>query len=404
LLAVTRQLVYAPVVGMVGGGQLARMTHQAAAGLGVRLRVLAASAGDSAAQVCPDVAIGDPACLDSLADFAAGCDVLTFDHEQVPAGHVAALERRGVPVRPTARALRHAQDKLAMRRTLGELGLPCPRYSPVRTLAEVREFAIHNGWPVVLKAVSGGYDGRGVWLCGAPEDAAAALAHGVPLLAEEHVGFRRELAALVARSPHGQGAAFPVVQTVQRDGICHEVIAPAPGLPADSAARIQRMALRIAAELGVTGLLAVELFETAGGLLVNELAMRPHNSGHWTIEGARTSQFEQHLRAVLDLPLGSPRLAAAQVAMATVFGSVRSGDSAGDPGGDSGGETYGAMFARCAHVMAADPGVKVHLYGKLPRPGRKVGHVTVLGDAGDDMTALRERARHAASYLGHGRS
>jgi 5-(carboxyamino)imidazole ribonucleotide synthase len=198
-------------------------------------------------------------------------------------------------------------------------------------------------------------------------------------MAEEYVSFNRELAVLVARSPHRQGAAYPVVQTVQRDGICREVLAPAPGLAADRAKAAQSLALRIAAELDATGLLAVELFETPGGLLVNELAMRPHNCGHWTIEGAVTSQFEQHLRAVLDLPLGAPGLLAPQVVMANLLGGT-------DPD----------VYDRYIHVMAADPGVKVHLYGKAVRPGRKIGHVTVLGD---DVAELRDRARRAASFL-----
>jgi 5-(carboxyamino)imidazole ribonucleotide synthase len=231
----------------------------------------------------------------------------------------------------------------------------------------------------VLKAVSGGYDGRGVWVCQTPAEAAAVLAHPLGVFAEEHVGFEAELAALVARSPHGQAAAYPVVQTVQRDGICHEVLAPAPGLAAGPAIEAERIALELAAELGVTGLLAVEFFLTPGGLLVNELAMRPHNSGHWTIEGARTSQFEQHLRAVLDLPLGDPRAAAPRVAMANVFG----GSSAD-------------IYGRYTHVMAADPGVKLNMYGKPVRPGRKIGHVTVLGD---DMPSVRARAVRAARYL-----
>jgi 5-(carboxyamino)imidazole ribonucleotide synthase len=196
------------------------------------------------------------------------------------------------------------------------------------------------------------------------------------------VAFERELAVLVARSPAGQGAAYPVVQTVQRDGICREVLAPAPGIDVATAVAAKRLGLAIAAGIGVTGLLAVELFETPGGLLVNELAMRPHNSGHWTIEGARTSQFEQHLRAVLDLPLGAPVLAAPRAVMVNILG----GD---DPD----------MYSRLVHVMAADPGVKVHLYGKQVRPGRKVGHVTALGDDVDD---LRDRAARAANYLRHG--
>ena len=237
---------------------------------------------------------------------------------------------------------------------------------------------------MVLKAVSGGYDGKGVWVCASTAEVEDVLAHGIPLMAEEFVPFRRELAALVARSPSGQGAAYPVVQTVQVDGICREVIAPAPGLSPDVAVEAEAMALRIAAELGVTGLLAVELFETRhGGLLVNELAMRPHNSGHWTIEGARTSQFEQHLRAVLDLPLGS---CAPPEGTFTVMANLLGGT---DPD----------VFDRYIHVMAADPVVKVHFYGKEVRPGRKIGHVTIVGGPADDVAAVRDRARRAASYL-----
>jgi 5-(carboxyamino)imidazole ribonucleotide synthase len=364
---------------MVGGGQLARMTCRAAAELGVGFRIMAKSAGDSAALVWPDVQLGDHRSLDDLRRFASGCDVVTFDHEHVPGPHLLELERAGLLIRPGAAALRFAQDKLAMREKLAGLGVPCPRYAPVSDVADVERFADGSGWPVVLKAVRGGYDGKGVWVCGSPREAAEVIAFGVPLLAEEHVAFDRELAALVARSPHRQGAAYPVVQTVQRDGICREVIAPAPGLAADRAEEAQSLALRIAAELDVTGLLAVELFEVPGGLLVNELAMRPHNTGHWTIEGARTSQFEQHLRAVLDLPLGAPDMLAPYAVMANLLGGT-------DPD----------VYDRYIHVMAADPGVKVHLYGKEVRPGRKIGHVTVLGD---DVGALRDRARRAVNYL-----
>jgi 5-(carboxyamino)imidazole ribonucleotide synthase len=367
---------------MIGAGQLARMTCQAAIGLGIRFRVLAGSALDSAAQACAEVRVGEYTSLPDLLAFAAECDVVTFDHEHVPGPHLAALER-AVPVRPGAAALHHTQDKLAMRERLGRLGVPCPRYAPVSDLAGVTAFAADSGWPVVLKAVSGGYDGRGVWVCGTPDAAAQVLSHPVAVIAEEHIDFVRELAVVAARSPHGQAAVYPVVQTVQHDGICHEVLAPAPGLAAGRARDAQRLALELTAELGVTGLLAVELFETAGGVLVNELAMRPHNSGHWTIEGARTSQFEQHLRAVLNLPLGAPRAVAPQVVMANVFGGP-------DPN----------VYSRYPHVMAADPGVKIHLYGKHVRPGRKIGHVTVLGD---DLDRLRARAGRAARYLATGK-
>jgi 5-(carboxyamino)imidazole ribonucleotide synthase len=370
------------VVGMVGAGQLARMTAQAAIGLGVGFRVLASSAADSAAQVTAGTQVGDYRSPHDLRDFAAGCDVLTFDHEHVPAGHLAALERAGVPVRPPAAALRFTQDKLAMRERLTGLGVPGPRFAPVSGIAEVDAFAAGT-WPVVLKAVSGGYDGKGVWVCGSPAQAREVLAYGLRLIAEEYVAFDRELAVLAARSPHRQGAVYPVVETVQQDGICREVIAPAPGLAPGRAAQATELALRIADELGVTGLLAVELFETPAGLLVNELAMRPHNCGHWTIEGAVTSQFEQHLRAVLDLPLGSPSLAASATVMANVLG----GDDAD-------------VYDRYIHVMAADPGVKVHMYGKPVRPGRKIGHVTATGA---DPAELADRARRAASYLRWGK-
>jgi 5-(carboxyamino)imidazole ribonucleotide synthase len=373
---------------MVGAGQLARMTYQASIPLGVRFRVLADGAADSAAQVCPDVRLGDYHHLDDLLAFAAGCDVVTFDHEHVPGEHLAALAAAGVRLAPGGAALRYTQDKLAMRQELTRLGVPCPRFAAVAGLADVARFAKQTaGWPVVLKAVSGGYDGRGVWVCDDAEAAGEVLAHGIALLAEEYVPFQRELAALVARSAHRQGAAYPVVETVQRNGVCHEVLAPAPGLSARLAEEAQRLALEIADALGVTGLLAVELFEAGGGLLVNELAMRPHNSGHWTMEGARTSQFEQHLRAVLDLPLGGPQPAAAQTVMVNVFGGQ-------DPD----------LYSRYVHVMAADPGVKVHVYGKAVRAGRKIGHVTVTGGgAGEEnLSALRGRALRAASYLATG--
>jgi len=377
--------VVSPVVGMVGAGQLARMTAQAAVGLGIGFRVLAAAADESAAQVCAGTQIGDYRSRRDLLAFGGRCDVVTFDHEHVPGRHLRALEQAGLAVRPGPDALRYAQDKRAMRARLAELGVACPRSDRAGCLDDVTGFADRSGWPVVLKAVSGGYDGKGVWVCGAPDQAAEMLAQlgGIDLLVEEHVAFERELAVLVARSPTGQAAVYPVVQTVQQDGICREVLAPAPGLAPATVAAAQRLGLALAAGVGVTGMLAVELFETpGGGLLVNELAMRPHNSGHWTIEGARTSQFEQHLRAVLDLPLGAPTAAARHTVMVNILG----GD---DPD----------LHSRLVHVMAADPGVKVHLYGKAVRPGRKVGHVTAVGG---DVAELRDRARRAASYLSCG--
>jgi 5-(carboxyamino)imidazole ribonucleotide synthase len=373
-----------PVVGMVGGGQLARMTHQAAIALGQSLRVLAASPDDGAALVAADTMIGDHTDLDALLRFAKGCDVVTFDHEHVPGEHIRALVEHGVTVYPGADALRHAQNKQVMRERLAALGLPVPAWRRVTTLAEVDEFLRAHG-PAVAKATTGGYDGRGVWPVDSAADVAPLLDRGVELIVEERVPLRRELAAIVARSPWGQAAAYPVVETVQRNGICVEVLAPAPGLDEDAAVAAQELAIRIATELDVVGLLAVELFERIdGSILVNELAMRPHNSGHWTIEGARTSQFEQHLRAVLDYPLGDTSLTAPAVAMANVLGGRADGMG---------------LDERLHHLFAADPGARVHLYGKQFRPGRKLGHVTVLGD---DMDEVRARARQAARWLAYG--
>ena len=370
------------MVAMVGAGQLARMTAAAAVGLGIRFRVLAAAADDSAAQVCADAPVGDYRSAADLLAFAGGSDVVTFDHEHVPPHALRELEEAGFAVAPPRAALRFTQDKLLMRERLSRLGVPCPPFRPVASMADFEAFADRSDWPVVLKAVSGGYDGRGVWVCRSYDEAADVLSHGLDLLAEEFVPFERELAVLIARSPSGHGAAYPVVETIQRDGVCHEVLAPAPGLPDHVAEDAIRLGLRLARDLDVIGLLAVELFQTRAGLLVNELAMRPHNSGHWTIEGARTSQFEQHLRAVLDLPLGAPTRTAPYVAMANVLGGA-------DPD----------LYGKFNHVMAADPALKVHLYGKQVRPGRKVGHVTALGD---DMATARLRATRAARYLATG--
>jgi 5-(carboxyamino)imidazole ribonucleotide synthase len=388
-----------PVVGMVGGGQLARMTHQAAIALGQSLRVLSESPDDSAALVAADVRIGTHTDLAALREFAKGCDAVTFDHEHVPTAHIAALAAEGVKIYPGADAILYAQDKRRMRERLAALGAPVPRWRPVTSAAEIADFAAAPavaapasgapsaaaGWPVVAKAVRGGYDGRGVWMLEGPEAAAELVATGTELIVEERVALRRELAALVARSPFGQVAAYPIVETVQRDGICVEVLAPAPGLSEALAVEAQQLAIDLAHALGVVGLLAVELFETDTGIVVNELAMRPHNSGHWTIEGARTSQFEQHLRAVLDYPMGETSLTAPAVVMANVLG--------GEPGGMS-------IDERLHHLFAADPGARVHLYGKQVRPGRKIGHVTVLGD---DLTTVRARAVRAARWLQEGK-
>ena len=371
-----------PVVGIIGGGQLARMCAAPAAELALTLSVFAESDDAAAALVVPHAPVGDYRDAEQVREWARGCDVVTFDHEHVPAGVLAALEADGVALHPRPSALRFAQDKLAMRQRLSDLDVPCPAWAPVSTSDELSAFGEQHGWPLVLKTPTGGYDGKGVMLVRTPDDADAwfAQADGAPLLAEEAVAFEREIAVMIARSPSGQVAVWPVVETVQVDGICTEVLAPAPDLSDDAAERITSAAITIARELDVTGVMAVELFDVGGGeFVVNELAMRPHNSGHWSMDGSVTGQFEQHLRAVLDLPLGDTRARAPW----TVMGNVLGGE-------------YEELYPTYKHLMARDPGLKIHLYGKGVRPGRKIGHVNVFGD---DLVGLRARARHACDYL-----
>ncbi len=373
----------APRPGIVGAGQLARMMVQAAIPLGLTPAVLATAPDESAALVAARSLIGPPTSLDALRSLAAVSDVVTFDHELVDAALLRRLEAEGHILRPSAAVMAVGQDKWFQRRELEQLGLPAPAFRPVPDLAAVEEFAATYGWPVVLKARRGGYDGRGVWVVHSPAGAAEVLvgarAAGTFMLAEEWIAIEREIAVLVARRPAGEAVTYPVVETVQRDGICHEVLAPAPiatGL-ADSA---RAFALHIAEALGVTGILAVEMFVTqAGTLVVNELAVRPHNSGHYSIEGCVTSQFENHLRAVLDWPLGASGLTAPAVVTANVLGAPQTGD----------------LMSRLPDALAL-PGVHVHLYGKAARPGRKLGHVTVLGAV---IAEARARAGRAAALL-----
>jgi 5-(carboxyamino)imidazole ribonucleotide synthase len=390
------------VVGIIGGGQLARMCQPPAVNLSITLSVLAESADASAALVIPSAPVGNHTDIEAVLAFARQCDVVTFDHEHVPAEVLAALQDEGVILHPSPEALVFAQDKLAMRRRLTDLGIACPAWAQVRDAASLQAFGDQVGWPVIVKTPRGGYDGKGVRVVGSPgevtdwlSDAARDRALGDAgegsgplvdgLLAEEKVEFVRELALLVVRSPSGQAGAWQVVETVQSAGICTQVLAPAPDLDPQLAAVATAAGRRIAGELGVTGVMAVEMFEVRdartgdSAYLVNELAMRPHNSGHWSIDGAVTSQFEQHLRAVLDLPLGetSPR------APWTVMGNVLGGE-------------HPQLYPTYRHLLARDPGLKIHLYGKGVRPGRKIGHVNV---SGADLDDLRVRASHASDFL-----
>ena len=373
----------APRIGIVGGGQLARMMAPVAINLGIQLRVLSQTPDDSAAQVIPDTVIGSHHDYDALLSFAQGCDVVTFDHEHVPTEFLIKLQAAGIAVHPKPQALEFAQDKIRMREKLTEAGIPCPQWKEISSADDLDTVGQHVGWPFVLKTARGGYDGKGVWIV---DDLAGAItvfeevsAQGLRVLAEEKVPFVRELAAQVARSPHGQCVAYPIVQSTQTNGICHEVIAPCPDLSPERATAAQEIALHIAQALDVTGMLAVELFDTGTGVLVNELAMRPHNSGHWSMDGAITSQFENHLRAVMDWPLGSPAMTSPWAIMVNLLG-----------------QDLGDLQGAFRHVMARDPGIKIHLYGKEVRPGRKIGHVNAVGENIDD---LKQRAWHAADYL-----
>ncbi|WP_159502274.1 5-(carboxyamino)imidazole ribonucleotide synthase [Microbacterium sp. 18062] len=374
-------------VGVVGGGQLARMMIAPAVELGLDIRVLAEQEGMSASLAATRV--GDYVDVETVREFAREVDVLTFDHEHVPQSVLRALVAEGVAVHPGPDALQFAQDKLVMRARLAELGMPQPDWAAVASAHELQEFLDDHGGRAVVKTPRGGYDGKGVRVVRAAteaEDWFTALAedaHGGALLVEELVDFTRELAQQVARRPSGQIVAYPVVETVQRDGVCAEVIAPAPRAGVRLAQEAERIGVAIAEGLGVTGMLAVELFETSDErVLVNELAMRPHNSGHWTQDGAVTSQFEQHLRAVLDLPLGDASPRESWSVMINVLG----------------GPVSGGLDERFAAAMAEHPRARIHTYGKAPRPGRKVGHVTV---AGDDLDDVAYDARAAASHFLH---
>ena len=366
----------------------------AATELGVELRVLAESPEVSAVPAVRTAPVGDYTDLEALRDFAASVDVVTFDHEHVPTEHLRALQDSGVSVQPGPDALVHAQDKLVMRQAVEKLGLPNPQWARVRSAEELLAFGEVAGWPLILKTPRGGYDGKGVLKL---DDAQAVHQDPVPawferasqdgLLAEEAVPFTRELSALVARTPSGETKAWPVVESVQVNGVCDEVIAPAPGLDPEVAAAASAAAVMLAQKLGVTGVMAAELFETPGhgaGFAVNELAMRPHNSGHWTMDGSVTSQFEQHLRAVLDWPLGDTDVTADVAVMKNFLG----GDNQD-------------LFAAYPTAMAAEPRAKIHNYGKSVRPGRKIGHVNVVGSA-DETAELRRIATRAAGIIRDG--
>lgn len=379
-----------PVIGVVGGGQLARMMAPEALNLGFELRILAESPDVSSARAVADAPVGDYKDLATLREFARGLDVMTFDHEHVPNEHLQTLIAEGVNVQPRPAALIHAQDKLVMRAAIEELGLPNPAWAAVETVEELIAFGEKIGFPVVLKTPRGGYDGKGVRMIdnvAEARESADWFGNGA-LLAEDKVDFARELSALVARTPSGEAKAWDVVHTIQVDGVCDEVIAPAQNISDEVAHTAESAALKIAEAFGVTGVMAAELFETPGvgaGFVINELAMRPHNTGHWTQNGSITSQFEQHLRAVLDLPLGATDALAEITVMKNYLG----------------GENQD-LFSAFQAALIAEPRVKVHAYGKSVRPGRKIGHVNVVSAPGESTESLRKRANIVATIIRDG--
>ena len=347
------------------------MSAAPAAALGIDLVLLAQSATDSGAQVAA-FEVGDYRDLVQVREFAKKCDLLTFEHELIPISVIRALENEGVKFYPTSESFIYSQDKAAMREKLANY--LAPKWQVVTKANEVLEY------PVIAKSISGGYDGRGVWKVNSESELAVILLENPKLLVEELIDFDFEISVMVARSPHGQAATWAPTQTVQSDGICTMAIAPAPDLSESLGQQAQQIALSIAAEIKLVGVMAVEMFVKGDQLFINELAMRPHNSGHWTIDGSVTSQFEQHLRAILDLPLGDT----AMTAQYAVMGNVLGGDKQD-------------MYRPYLHLLARTPKLKVHQYRKDVKPGRKIGHVTLLGE---NLVELTTEVQHAIDYMG----
>lgn len=359
-----------PVVGVIGAGQLARMMVAPATALGIKLIPFASSNEDSAAQITHCV-IGDYKDLEAVKKFAQQCDVVTFEHELIPLSVIKALEAEGVKVRPGSQSFEYSQDKEAMRKKL--VSFKSPTSKVVTSSKEIDQY------PVIAKSISGGYDGRGVWKVNSSQELSELLINSPKLLIEELIDFDFEIAVMVARSPHSQATSWAPTQTIQSDGICTMTISPAPLMSAEMSEKAQKIALDIAAEVQLIGVMAVEMFVKGDDIFINELAMRPHNSGHWTIEGARTNQFEQHLRAILDLPLGDPAMTDEYAVMGNILGKNKTD-----------------MYRPYLHLMARNPSLKFHMYGKDVRPGRKIGHVNVIGK---DLVELRREIEHAVDYM-----
>ena len=360
-------------MGVIGAGQLARMMAIPANDLGIPFTVFAGSPQDGANSVANFV-VGDYTNSKDVLAFAANCDVITFEHELVPASVIRELENSGVKVYPRADSFQYSQNKILMRKKMEELGLPNPTWEESVDGRTSLEF------PLIAKVPAGGYDGRGVFVIN-DQVALTKLAESVngSLLLEEKLPLEREISIMVARSPHGQAATWPATLTIQRDGICVQTVTPVPDLTDVLASELQEVALKIAQGIGLVGVMAVELFIVGGSFFINELALRPHNSGHWSIEGSITSQFEQHLRAILDLPLGDPSMTAPYAVMGNVLGGPKTD-----------------MYRPYLHLMARTPALKFHQYGKEVRPGRKIGHVTLCGE---NLLELQQEVEHAVDYM-----
>jgi 5-(carboxyamino)imidazole ribonucleotide synthase len=371
-----------PRVAILGGGQLGQMLTLEAIELGLEVTIFERTADSPAARIASHEVVGTWDDRAAQAELLSHADVVTLENEFVDAEVLQTLRASGAEVFPSPETLARIQDKLVQKQTLAAAQLPVPRFARVDAPRDLPALGRELGWPLVLKARRGGYDGKGNALVERGDDAEVAFrALGWPassLMVEKHVQFRSELAVMVVRGRDGLTLSYPVVDTVQRDHICHSVVAPArvSATARDAATNVACAAVEAFDGVGIFG---VELFLLHGdGVLVNELAPRPHNSGHYTIEACETSQFENHLRAVLGWPLGSPRLIYPGAAMVNLLGK-------------------GVDAVTGLRAALAVPGAHAHLYGKRPSvKGRKMGHVTALGDSGED--ALR-RAQAAADVL-----
>ena len=361
-----------PKVGVIGAGQLARMKAVPANDLGIDFKVFAAIPNDSAAQVSHFV-LGDYTNVDSVLEFAKNCDVLTFEHELVPQSVIKAVEAAGIKVYPRSESFTYSQDKLEMRKKITELNLPNPKWQKYQ--GEGCELT----FPLIAKLPSGGYDGRGVFQIDSEEQLLELHKKAGTLLLEEKLNFDYEISVMVARSPHNQAATWPATLTIQSDGICTSTVTPVPEISDSLSNKVQAAALEIASGISLVGVMAVEMFIVGESFYINELALRPHNSGHWSIEGSETSQFEQHLRAILDLPLGSTALRSKFTVMGNVLGGEKSD-----------------MYRPYLHLMARAPNLKFHQYGKEVKPGRKIGHVTMCGE---NLLQLQQEVAHAVDYM-----